>query len=269
MRFSVIATALAAFATSSTLATDRTYLFTFGDSYTRTLWKINGPVPSEQNPIGNPPLPGGTSSGGKNWVGLLVTKFNVSSVFLYNFASSGAPIDKTLLAPQPLLSDRVDFVNQVQLFNKTLSAAPSWAPWTAQNSIAAMWLNVKDLRDTLDYPNTPEIYKRVMKRYMEQVERLYAMGVRNFIFLTAPPGRFPDPPLAEGELPVRETVAPGLPQSLKLSLELNGGAEEQEGITPRTLQVSGETFKDVPRTRAGITPREEGSRGRHDARDDA
>ncbi|KAH8706347.1 hypothetical protein BGZ61DRAFT_219602 [Ilyonectria robusta] len=158
-----------------------------GDSYTRTLWKINGPVPSEQNPIGNPPLPGGTSSGGKNWVGLLVTKFNVSSVFLYNFASSGAPIDKTLLAPQPLLSDRVDFVNQVQLFNKTLSAAPSWAPWTAQNSIAAMWLNVKDLRDTLDYPNTPDISKRVMKRYMEQVERLYAMGVRNFIFLTAPP----------------------------------------------------------------------------------
>ena len=64
--------------------------FNSGDSYTRTLWKINGPVPSEQNPIGNPPLPGGTSSGGKNWVGLLVTKFNVSSVFLYNFASSGA-----------------------------------------------------------------------------------------------------------------------------------------------------------------------------------
>lgn len=145
-------------------------------------------MPSEQNPIGNPPLPRGTSSGGKNWVGLLVTKFNVSSVFLYNFASGGAPIDKTLLAPQPLLGDRVDFVNQVQQFNKTLSAAPSWAPWTAQNSIAAMWLNVKDLRDALDYPNTPDIYTRVMKRYMEQVERLYAMGLRNFIFLTAPRG---------------------------------------------------------------------------------
>lgn len=157
-----------------------------GDSYTKTMWKINGPVPSEQNPIGNPPLPGGTSAGGKNWVGLMVTKFNVSSVFLYNFATSGAPIDKKLLPPRVYPRETVDLVGQVQLFNETLSAAPSWAPWTAQNSIAAIWLNVKDLRTTYQVLNLPERYKRMVKRYIEQVERLYALGVRNFIFLTAP-----------------------------------------------------------------------------------
>lgn len=54
------------------------YLFIFGDSYTATGFDINGAKPTTSNPIGNPDLPGWTSSGGLNWPGYLATEFNTS-----------------------------------------------------------------------------------------------------------------------------------------------------------------------------------------------
>lgn len=39
-----------------------------GDSYTTIDYDVNGPPPSESNPLGNPPYPGHTTTGGPNWV---------------------------------------------------------------------------------------------------------------------------------------------------------------------------------------------------------
>ena len=39
-----------------------------GDSYSSTEYNVNGEHPSDSNPLGNPPFPGKTVSGGPNWV---------------------------------------------------------------------------------------------------------------------------------------------------------------------------------------------------------
>ncbi|KAK7428997.1 hypothetical protein QQZ08_004404 [Neonectria magnoliae] len=186
MRIPFLTTGLAVLSTTLVLAADpkRTYFFTFGDSYTKTLWDPAGAPPSDDNPIGNPALPGRTSAGGMNWGGFMVTKFNASSVYLYNFARGGAVVDMTLIPAATYPAEMIDLVRQVQLFNDTLSAAPSFAPWTAQNSIAAIWMGGNDIRATFTILNLPQRHATLMKRYMEQVEKLYVMGVRNFIFLT-------------------------------------------------------------------------------------
>ncbi|KAF7544383.1 hypothetical protein G7Z17_g9997 [Cylindrodendrum hubeiense] len=191
MRFPILTTALAVLSTSSTLVAGRTYLFAFGDSYSKTLWDPTGAVPTEQNPIGNPALPGSTSAGGMNWVGFMVTKFNTTSVFLYNFARGGAVVDKTLITnPVFYPTETLDFVHQVQLFNDTLTkhpTKPTWAPWTGQNAIAAIWIGGNDIRNTWTILDMPNRHKRMITRYMEQVENLYTLGVRKFIFLTTAP----------------------------------------------------------------------------------
>ena len=39
-----------------------------GDSYSSTGYDVDGAHPSETNPLGNPPYPGDTYSGGPTWV---------------------------------------------------------------------------------------------------------------------------------------------------------------------------------------------------------
>ena len=39
-----------------------------GDSYSSTAYNVKGDHPREENPLGNPPYPGLTYSGGPNWV---------------------------------------------------------------------------------------------------------------------------------------------------------------------------------------------------------
>ncbi|KEY72681.1 hypothetical protein S7711_02472 [Stachybotrys chartarum IBT 7711] len=161
------------------------YLITFGDSYSQTGFDINGQRPSAANPLGNPPLPGWTASGGLDWVGFMVTEFNRSLTLSYNFAYGGATTDASLVTPyDPSVRS---FVDQIGQFNSSIATHPSYAPWTAANTLAGVWMGVNDVGNTFWLEGQPARIGAIMDVYFSQLQVLYNAGVRNFVLLTVPP----------------------------------------------------------------------------------
>ncbi|KAI1867382.1 uncharacterized protein JN550_007113 [Neoarthrinium moseri] len=161
------------------------YIFIFGDSYTATNsfsgFNPNGAHPSSSNPIGNPALPGSTFSGGYNWVGYLLTKYNTSLTLGYNFAVGGATVDKSIVKG----STTTDFVTQVTQWQNNLANKPSWSPWTSDNAIAGAFFGINDLLGEYWDGKTPP-YSTIISKYMTEFQLLYNAGVRNFFVVTVP-----------------------------------------------------------------------------------
>jgi phospholipase/lecithinase/hemolysin len=161
------------------------YFFSFGDSYSQTGFDINGAKPTPANPLGNPPLPGWTASGGLDWVGFMVTEFNASLVYSYNLAYGGATTNATIIPPYaPTV---LSFIDQVKIFSDNLAAKPSYAPWTASNSVAAVWMGVNDVGNSFWFEDYQAINGRVLDSYFGQLEILYRAGLRKFVLLSVPP----------------------------------------------------------------------------------
>ncbi|KAH6897347.1 carbohydrate esterase family 16 protein [Thelonectria olida] len=165
----------------------RAYIFAFGDSYTRTGWDPTCEVPTDENPIANP-LPGITSSGGLNWLGFLVSVFNDHPIWLYNYARGGAVVKRELVSTKekPVKESTMDFVIQVDMFVNAVGHKPDWAPWDSSNGIAAIWVGGNDIFRTFALANL-DVHKEVVAEYINQVNRMYKVGVRKFIFLNIGP----------------------------------------------------------------------------------
>ncbi|KAF9878187.1 hypothetical protein CkaCkLH20_04225 [Colletotrichum karsti] len=161
------------------------YFITFGDSYSQTGFNINSTKPNPQNPLGNPDLPGWTASGGLDWVGFMVTQFNASLVYSYNLAYGGATTDASLIAPYA--STVLSFIDQVAEFSRSLAPRPSWAPWTADNTLAGVWMGVNDVGNSFWLSNREALLVQVLGKYFEQLQVLYNAGVRKFVLLSVPP----------------------------------------------------------------------------------
>ncbi|KAB8298706.1 hypothetical protein EYC80_000881 [Monilinia laxa] len=169
----------------SRATTDTKYLFSFGDSYSQTDFDITGTKPSADNPIGNPAFPGDTTDNGVNWIGHLVESHNSSLLLSYNFAFGGAVVDASIVAPY---EDTVlTLVNQTAEFVENLSPAPSYAEWTADNSLFALWFGVNDIGNSYWLSNETDIISAIFDSYFAQAQLLYNAGGRNFLFLTCPP----------------------------------------------------------------------------------
>ncbi|KAK7398029.1 hypothetical protein QQX98_012594 [Neonectria punicea] len=174
------------------LDSETRYLITFGDSFSKTGFKYKkvgvGSLednPSEQNPLGNPALPGKTSSGGRNWVGYMVTEFNTTLTLSYNFASSGATV--CVDAVPPRLKMYPTLVDQVGWFNETLANRPDHARWTADNSLVGIWIGVNDMVRLLMFNNIAETLEVLLNCYFDQIQILFNAGLRQFRLLSAPP----------------------------------------------------------------------------------
>ncbi len=173
-------------ATLSSLAAAQTgtkYLFIFGDSYTATGFNPSGTKPSAANPIGNPALPGSTFSGGYDWPGYLVTAFNTSHTLLYNYAVGGATIDSNLVAP-PGNGIR-SFVEQTAQWKSGAGTNPSYAPWTADNTLAGAFFGINDVTQSY-WRNNDLPVAQMVDRFFQQFQTLYSGGVRNFFIITVP-----------------------------------------------------------------------------------
>ncbi|GKT66229.1 fungal cellulose binding domain-containing protein [Colletotrichum tofieldiae] len=156
-----------------------------GDSYSQTGFNINSTKPSSQNPLGNPDLPGWTSSGGLNWIGFVLTQFNASLTYSYNLAYGGATTDASLITPYaPTV---LSFIDQVSEFSRSLASKPAWAPWTADNTLAGVWMGVNDVGNAAWASNREALLVQVLGRYFDQLQILYNAGVRNFVLLSVPP----------------------------------------------------------------------------------
>jgi hypothetical protein len=96
-----------------------------GDSLSSIEYDVNGAYPDEKNPIGNPPYPGRTTSGGANWVGYLTTEYNDSAILAYDYAQSGGVVQ--------WVEGQVN-----QLFLPHAGQKPSYAPWSGEDSLFSM-----------------------------------------------------------------------------------------------------------------------------------
>ncbi|KAL0468415.1 cellulose-binding GDSL lipase [Neurospora intermedia] len=174
-------------------STSAKYLISFGDSYSQTGFDINGSKPSSSNPLGNPPLPGWTASGGLNWVGFLVSQLNTSLTLSYNFASGGATTNASLVAP--FAPTVLSFVDQVAQFSGSIGASrprPAYEtpPWNSENnSLVAVWIGVNDVGNTwwMSEAEMDALYGQIMDSYFGRLQVLYDAGARNFALLGAAP----------------------------------------------------------------------------------
>ncbi|KAF9878344.1 hypothetical protein CkaCkLH20_04382 [Colletotrichum karsti] len=154
-----------------------------GSSTTQTGFSVNGTAPSTANPIGNPALPGDTTTGGLNWLGFDVTEFNKTTILAYNLAVGGATTDNTLI---PTYTSGVDtFVDQVDTFYRAYVNGMS--PWSWDDVLVGVWIANNDVGQSYDRNDTASLYPKVSTRYFEQVQRLYDAGARNFVILTCAP----------------------------------------------------------------------------------
>ncbi|KAL4880344.1 hypothetical protein BJY04DRAFT_80403 [Aspergillus karnatakaensis] len=161
------------------------YLISFGDSYTATGFDITGEKPSAANSLGNPPWPGWTSAGGANWISQLVAVYNNSQLLSYNLAYGGATVNATLVPPySPEVRSLID---QVADFSEYLAPPPAFAPWTADNTLFAVWQGVNDVAGAWWQPNPDALQLEILDQLFEQIEIVYVAGARNFALLTVPP----------------------------------------------------------------------------------
>ncbi|KAH1363444.1 hormone-sensitive lipase HSL [Aspergillus fumigatus] len=156
-----------------------------GDSYSQTGFDISSTKPSASNPLGNPTLPGWTTSGGLNWVGFLVSKYNTSLTLSYNFAYGGATTNASLVAPYT--STVLSFIDQVTEFTNSIASKPSYAPWTSGNTLVGVWMGVNDVGNSYWLSNIDELLLKIMDSYFGQLQILYDAGVRNYVLLGVPP----------------------------------------------------------------------------------
>ncbi|PPQ96397.1 hypothetical protein CVT26_004999 [Gymnopilus dilepis] len=162
------------------------YWFGFGDSYSQTQFNISGPLPNLSNPIGNPPFPGYSATGGANWVGYLTATYNNSLLFTYNYAYGGATINASLVAPyEPTVLSLGDQVNQ---FLTTVANKPPSTPWTSANSLFSVWIGVNDIGNSYyQSGNRSAFAETLLDNYFSLVQKLYNAGGRNFLFANVPP----------------------------------------------------------------------------------
>lgn len=152
-----------------------------GDSYTSTGYDPNGAQPNTCNPLGNPPLPGQTLSGGLNWAGFLVTELATSKTAGYDYAFSGAVVDKAIV---PGYGEGVrSFTEQIELWQQT---APS-VPYTSNNTLVGALFGINDILSEF-WPGRDAPVDKVVDRYFEQFQILYDAepSVRNFFAITVP-----------------------------------------------------------------------------------
>ncbi|RAK75167.1 SGNH/GDSL hydrolase family protein [Aspergillus fijiensis CBS 313.89] len=161
------------------------YVISFGDSYTSTTFDVTGTKPSAANPLGNPPYPGWTASGGTNWISDIVAKYNNSLLLSYNLAYGGATVNASLVAPY--LPTVYSIIDQVDEFQEYLSPPPSWAPWDAKNTLFAVWIGVNDVAGSWYQTSAAALEREILDQLFEQIEHVYQGGARNFALLTVPP----------------------------------------------------------------------------------
>lgn len=155
-----------------------------GDSYSQTGFNVSSTKPSAANPLGNPPLPGWTASGGLNWVGFLASQFNASTLLTYNFAYGGATTNASLVTPyEPTVLSLVDQVTQ---FSHSIASHPDYAPWTANNTLVGVWIGVNDVGNAWSSANYDTLLDEIMDSYFGQLQILYNAGARNFALLSVP-----------------------------------------------------------------------------------
>ncbi|KAF5363206.1 hypothetical protein D9758_008373 [Tetrapyrgos nigripes] len=162
------------------------FWFSFGDSYTQTGFVPTSTPPQLGNPLGNPPYPGFTATGGENWIDFDTTTYNKSLVLTWNYAYGGATIDASLVAPfDPSVLSLTDQVNQ---FLSGAASKPASAPWTSSNALFSIWIGINDIGNSWYQSGDRGAFSdTLLNAEFALVQKLYNAGARNFLFINVPP----------------------------------------------------------------------------------
>lgn len=110
--------------------------------------------------------------------------YNTSLVLTYDFAVYGASVDTDIVrGSTPGVNGQVDY------FNEYLASAPSYAPWTADDLLVAVWIGINDVGNSW-WDGTATPIDEDLDEYFTLMTNLTASGVTNFAFLTVPPFQY-------------------------------------------------------------------------------
>ncbi|KAJ6263168.1 Acetylesterase [Drechslerella dactyloides] len=158
---------------------------TIGDSSTQTGFDPNGIQPSVGNPMGNPPYPGWTSSGGINWIDVATAKYNRSTVLTYNLAYGGATIDANLVAPYA--SNVLSLTDQTNQFLSIYANSPASAPWSPSNTLFSVFIGINDISNAWWRSDWLTFVDTLITAQFALVEKMYNAGGRKFLIFNIPP----------------------------------------------------------------------------------
>lgn len=141
-----------------------------GDSYTSTNFTVLGDLPSSENPLGNPPYPGITSSNGPNYIDFLTTTYNESFIQTINLAYGGATIDDALV-PSRYGPAVQSFRQQVFSEFKNYYIENGNIRWDSSNSLFIIFFGINDVIDSFAEQNDSLNYE-LIKRYESIVDEV-------------------------------------------------------------------------------------------------
>lgn len=128
---------------------------------------------------------GMTFSGGLTWPGFLTTQLNTSTTLCYDFAVAGATVDNSIVAAYA--TSIPDIVTQVQTWATNLQSKPSYAPWTPETALFAVWIGVNDVGNSYTNSNGEDAkLDKDMDQLFAALTTLYTGGARNFALLNVP-----------------------------------------------------------------------------------
>jgi len=177
--------AFLALALKTGLSSCQNFWLSFGDSYSQTGFVINGTLPARGNPLGNPPYPGYTATGGPNYVDFLTVQYNKSLIFNYNFAYGGATIDASLVPPYE--SSVLSLTDQVNEYLGSIANKPASTPWTSSDTLFSVWIGINDIGNSYYNNGGSAFNTKLINAYFALVQKLYNSGARNFLFINVPP----------------------------------------------------------------------------------
>lgn len=118
-------------------------------------------------------------------MGYVTEQYNTSLVLTYDWAYYGADVSNAIINT----GVTTDVIAQVAEFEDALVPAPSTAPWTAENTLFAVWIGVNDIGECFweqtEYTTCP--IDDVMTQYFSLLQQLYDDGARQFVLNTVPP----------------------------------------------------------------------------------
>ncbi|KAM0754969.1 hypothetical protein T439DRAFT_352931 [Meredithblackwellia eburnea MCA 4105] len=164
--------------TLSTFSWDTTKnLFVFGDSWSTTGW---GPAAKGANSTDYDI----TTANGPNWVDFLSRKYNETTVYTRNFATSGATIANEYVG---IKDHPMPFKNQVLSFEQYFSPAPATVPWQSESALFASFIGINDVGLGYALPNQTGMHAKEFVVWTQLQERLYTAGARHFLVVNVPP----------------------------------------------------------------------------------
>ncbi|KUJ14036.1 uncharacterized protein LY89DRAFT_590729 [Mollisia scopiformis] len=160
------------------------YTFAFGDSWTSTSFNYTDAQPSPNEPLGNPPFPGITSSNATNWIGYLTTKYNASFLQTFNLAVSGTTLNNHITNAFP-----IPVTEQIYARWMPAYAEAYWTPWKRNDTLFMMFVGINDVIIMNDKTgdDLALIDKKLESMHLKLLSSLYGAGARNFLLLNVPP----------------------------------------------------------------------------------